>query len=58
MKTSVLIYLTILHKSRSLLNVKSWRKMIAFNKFEGNGNECAVAYLRGVNELRRVEGKL
>ena len=58
MKTSVLIYSTILHKSRSLLNVKSWRKMIAFNKFEGNGNYRAVAYLRNINELRRVESKL
>jgi hypothetical protein len=32
--------------------------MIAFSKFEGNGNKRAVAYLKDVDELRRVEGKL
>lgn len=58
MKTSVLIYLMILHKSLLLLNVTAWRKMIAFSKFKRNGNKRAVAYLKDVNELRRVEGKL
>jgi hypothetical protein len=32
--------------------------MIAFNKFEGNGNKRALAYLRSIKELRRLESKL